>query len=210
MGQGEHAHHRLPENVKGVQFWLDLLNASGVKGTAETVLHKLFDENRVVMNFSVAAGLSSLAKLAPAYYPQMRSVPPPWPGNKAIERLHPVIVNNKSKYIPEAMALVKYLVTPANLYWITVQNGYPVIPYTNFGEHHPGVRQVPEDDLAQGLRRDQLRRRVPDPRQLHLRLRGAREHHLFQPREGRFGQRHRHSGAAGRSGPAGVSRTLHL
>ncbi len=126
-----------PENVKGVQFWLDLLNASGVKGTAELILTKLFDENRVVMNFSVAAGLSSLAKLAPAYYPQMRSVPPPWPGNKAIERLHPVIVNNKSKYIPEAMALVKYLVTPANLYWITVNNGYPVIPYTNFGDIIP-------------------------------------------------------------------------
>ena len=130
-----------PENVKGIQFWLDLLNASGIKGTAELVIDKLFDDNRVVMNFSVAAGLSSLKKLAPAYYPQMRSVPPPWPGNKAIERLHPVIVNNKSKYIPEAMELVKYLVTPANLYWITVQNGYPVIPYTNFGEIIPAYGQ---------------------------------------------------------------------
>jgi multiple sugar transport system substrate-binding protein len=124
-----------PENVKGIQFWLDALNASGIKGSDLNVITKLFTDNRIASNFSVAAGLSSLKKLAPAYYAQMRSAPPPWPGKQAIERNHPVLVNNKSKYIEEAKALVKYLVTPANLYWITVQNGYPIIPYTNFGSH---------------------------------------------------------------------------
>jgi ABC-type glycerol-3-phosphate transport system substrate-binding protein len=126
-----------PENIKGVELWLELLNASGLKGTAEDVIDKLFDEDRITMNFVVAAGLSSLKKLAPAYYPQMRSVPPPWPSKHAIERLHPLMVNNKSKHIEEATALVKYIVSPKNLYWITEQNGYPYIPYTNFAELVP-------------------------------------------------------------------------
>ena len=126
-----------PANIKGVQFWLDLVEASGVKGESETVLTKLFDENRVCFSFNVAAGLSSLQKLAPAYYPHMRSVAPPWASQHAIERLHPFIVNNQSKYIEEGMALVKYVLTPQNLYDITVANGYPVIPYSNFGEIIP-------------------------------------------------------------------------
>jgi len=126
-----------PENVKGIEFWLSLVNASGVKGESEAVLTKLFDENRVCFSFNVAAGLSSLQKLAPAYYPHMRSVAPPWPSQQAIERLHPLIVNNQSKYIEEGMALVKYILTPQTLYDITVANGYPIIPYTNFGEIIP-------------------------------------------------------------------------
>jgi len=51
--------------------------------------------------------------------------------------LHPFIVNNQSKYIEESMELVKFVLTPETLYDITVANGYPVIPYTNFGEIIP-------------------------------------------------------------------------
>ena len=100
------------------------------------------------MNFSVAAGLSSLKTFAPKYYPQMRSVPPPWTGGKAIERLHPMFVNNKSKYIEEATALVKWCVTPKNLWYLTTTNGYPYVPYTNFGKIVPAYAKLPEHDLA--------------------------------------------------------------
>ena len=126
-----------PENIQGIQFWLDLVNASGVKGESQVVQEKLFDENRICFSFNVAAGLSSFKTLAPAYYPNMRSVAPPWASQQAIERLHPLMINNKSKYVEESMALIKYILEPEVLYGITVANGYPVIPYTNIGERIP-------------------------------------------------------------------------
>jgi len=126
-----------PANIQGVQFWLDLVNASGVKGSTNTILTKLFNEDRICFSFNVAAGLSSLKKLAPAYYPHMRSVAPPWASERAIERLHPLMVNNKSKYVEESIALIKFVLEPKTLYDITVTNGYPIIPYTNFGEIIP-------------------------------------------------------------------------
>ncbi len=126
-----------PANIKGMEFWLEMLKASGVAGSDGAVLTKLWDNDQINFNFSVAAGLSSLKTFAPKYYPQMRSVAPPWAGNHAIERLHPVMVNQKSKYIEAATDLVKWFVTPENLWYITLTNGYPYIPYTNFAKIVP-------------------------------------------------------------------------
>ena len=71
-----------PENIKGMEFWLELLKATQLAGSDGAVIGKLWDNDQVNMNFSVAAGLSSLKKFAPKYYPQMRSVPPPWTGEQ--------------------------------------------------------------------------------------------------------------------------------
>ena len=131
------AHHRLPREHQGHRVLALPGERFGGQGRSPGRRKKLFDENRVCFSFNVAAGLSSFKKLAPAYYPHMRSVAPPWPSQQAIERLHPLIVNNQSKYIEEGMALVKYILTPQTLYGITVANGYPIIPYTNFGEIIP-------------------------------------------------------------------------
>ena len=157
------------------------------------------------MNFSVAAGLSSLAKVGAGLLPPDAQRAAAVAGSKAIERLHPVIVNNKSKYIPEAMALVKYLVTPANLYWITVNNGYPVIPYTNFGEIIPAYAKYLKTIWLKGYEETNYVGEFQILGNYTYAYARAREHHLFQPRKGRFGQRHRHAGAAGRSA-AGVGR----
>jgi ABC-type glycerol-3-phosphate transport system substrate-binding protein len=124
-------------NIKGMEFWLELLKATQLAGSDGAVEGKLFDDDQINMNFNVAAGLSSLKTFAPKYYPQMRSVPPPWAGQKAIERLHPLFVNNKSKYIEEGLELVKWCVTPKNLWYLTTTNGYPYVPFTNFGKIIP-------------------------------------------------------------------------
>jgi multiple sugar transport system substrate-binding protein len=126
-----------PENVKAIQFWLDLLTASGIKGSSETALTKLYFNDQIAMNFAVAAGSATLKQLAPKLYPNLRSAAPPWPGKKAIARLHPMVVLKSSKNQDAAMELVKWCVQPKNLYYVTVQNGYPLVPYTNFAEKVP-------------------------------------------------------------------------
>ena len=85
----------------------------------------------------MAAGLTTLKTLAPKLYPNLRSAPPPWPGKKAIARLHPAVVLKSSKNQDAAMELVKWMVTPKNLYYVTTTNGYPIIPYSNFGTYEP-------------------------------------------------------------------------
>jgi ABC-type glycerol-3-phosphate transport system substrate-binding protein len=123
--------------IKGMKYWMQLLNKSGPKGSSEAAITKLYQSDRIAMNLTVAAGLGSLKTLAPKLYPNLRSTPPPWPGKKAIARLHPVVVNKQSKHQQAAMELVKYMISPKPLYDVTTTNGYPIIPFSNFGDYQP-------------------------------------------------------------------------
>jgi ABC-type glycerol-3-phosphate transport system substrate-binding protein len=123
--------------VNSMKYWVELLTKGGPKGSSEAAITKLWESDRIAMNLNVAAGLNSLKTLAPKLYPNLRSAPPPWPGKKAIARLHPVTVLKSSKNQDAAMELVKWMVTPKNLYAVTTTNGYPIIPYSNFGQYEP-------------------------------------------------------------------------
>jgi ABC-type glycerol-3-phosphate transport system substrate-binding protein len=120
-----------------MKLWMQLLNNSGPKGSSEAAITKLWQSDRIAMNLNVAAGLNSLKTLAPKLYPNLRSAPPPWPGQKAIARLHPVVVLKDSKNQAAALELVKWMITPKNLYDVTTTNGYPIIPFSNFGDFEP-------------------------------------------------------------------------
>src|SRR5580704_6976986 len=123
--------------VNSIKYFVELLNKGGPKGSSEAAITKLWESDRIAMNLNVAAGLTSLKTLAPNLYPNLRSAPPPWPGKKAIARLHPATVMKSSKNQDAAMELVKWMVTPKNLYYVTTTNGYPIIPYSNFGTYEP-------------------------------------------------------------------------
>ena len=123
--------------IKGMKFWMELLDKSGPKGSSEAAITKLYLSDRIAMNLNVAAGLNSYKTLAPKLYPNLRSTPPPWPGKKAIARLHPVVINKQSKNQQAAMELVKYMISPKPLYYVTTANGYPIIPFSNFGDYEP-------------------------------------------------------------------------
>ena len=127
--------------IKSMEYWLEMLNAAGPKGSAEAEVNQLYDEDRIVMSLQVAAGINGYAKTAPKLYPNLRSTAPPWPGNKAIARLHPVVVMKNSNNQQAAMELVKFILTPKNLYYVSKANGYPIIPYTNFSELLPAYKQ---------------------------------------------------------------------
>ena len=123
--------------VNSMKYWVELLTKGGPKGSSEAAITKLWESDRIAMNLNVAAGLTTLKTLAPKLYPNLRSAPPPWPGKKAIARLHPVVVLKSSKNRDAAMELVKFMITPKNLYAVTTANGYPIIPFSNFGQYEP-------------------------------------------------------------------------
>jgi multiple sugar transport system substrate-binding protein len=123
--------------INSIKYFIELLEKGGPKGSSEAAITKLWESDRIAMNLNVAAGLTSLKTLAPKLYPNLRSAPPPWPGKKAIARLHPAVVMKSSKNQDAAMELVKWMVTPKNLYYVTTTNGYPIIPYSNFGTYEP-------------------------------------------------------------------------
>jgi multiple sugar transport system substrate-binding protein len=130
-----------PENVKGISAWLDVLSASGLKGSSETAIDKLLYDDQIATWFPVAAGLSNYKTLAPKLFPAMRSIAPPWPGKKAIARLHPLMVLKTSKNIDAGMELVKWCISPKQLYYVTIANGYPIIPYSNFAKFEPAYEK---------------------------------------------------------------------
>jgi ABC-type glycerol-3-phosphate transport system substrate-binding protein len=127
-----------PANVKGVQFYVDLVNASGLKGTVSTVIDKLAQTDRVAFMFDVSLGAVQLKIDSPKLYPNLRTVAPPWPSRKAISRLHPLVILKTSKNQAAAHALVEFMVQPKNLWYVTEQNGYPNCPYSNFGKFVSG------------------------------------------------------------------------
>jgi multiple sugar transport system substrate-binding protein len=126
-----------PANIKAIQYWVDLVKASGLAGTSEAALDKLWYNEQIATNFTVGFGSAALKGLAPKLYPNLRSAPPPWPGKKAIARLHGDVVLKTSKNQDAAMELVKWMIQPKNLFYVTQQNGYPLIPYSNFADKVP-------------------------------------------------------------------------
>jgi multiple sugar transport system substrate-binding protein len=126
-----------PANVKAIQFWVDLVKASGLAGTSEAALDKLYYGDQIASQFTVGFGSAALKQLAPKLYPNLRSAPPPWPGKKAIARLHGNVVLKTSSHLDAAYELTKWMVEPKNLYYVTRQNGYPLIPYSNFADKVP-------------------------------------------------------------------------
>jgi multiple sugar transport system substrate-binding protein len=130
-----------PENIKAMEYWVELVKASGINGTSEVALQKLWFDARLGMSLQVAAGSASLKTIAPKLYPDLRSAAPPWPGNKAVARLHPLVVPKSSKKQEAALALVKWIIQPKNLFYVTIQNGYPIVPYTNFGDLVPAYNK---------------------------------------------------------------------
>jgi multiple sugar transport system substrate-binding protein len=126
-----------PANIRAIQYWVDLVKASGLAGTSEAALDKLWYNEQIATNFTVGFGSAALKGLAPKLYPNLRSAPPPWPGKKAIARLHGDVVLKTSKNQDAAMELVKWMIEPKNLFYVTQQNGYPLIPYSNFADKIP-------------------------------------------------------------------------
>jgi multiple sugar transport system substrate-binding protein len=126
-----------PANVKAIQFWVDLVKASGLTGTSEAALDKLYYGDQIASQFTVGFGSAALKGLAPKLYPNLRSAPPPWPGKKAIARLHGNVVLKTSQNKDAAYELTKWMIEPKNLFYVTQQNGYPLIPYSNFAQKVP-------------------------------------------------------------------------
>jgi multiple sugar transport system substrate-binding protein len=126
-----------PANIKAIEFWVELVKASGLAGTSEAALDKLYYNDQIASQFTVGFGSAALKGLAPKLYPHLRSAPPPWPGKKAIARLHGDVVLKTSQHKEEAYELVKWMIEPKNLFYVTKQNGYPLIPYSNFAEKVP-------------------------------------------------------------------------
>jgi ABC-type glycerol-3-phosphate transport system substrate-binding protein len=125
------------ECIAAMEFFVKLVKASGLAGTSEDIQIKLWDSDQVAMNLDVALGASTLKAAAPKLYPNLRTAPVPWANHTAISRLHTVNILKTSSNIPAAQELVKYFVTPKNLWYIDFTNGYPLIPYSNFASLVP-------------------------------------------------------------------------
>jgi multiple sugar transport system substrate-binding protein len=136
-----------PECIAAMEFWVSLVKASGLLGTAETIQNKLWDNDQIAMLFSVALGASTLKAAAPKLYPNLRTAPAPWANHKAISRLHTINILKTSTNQAAAQELVKWVVTPKNLWYIDFTNGYPLIPYSNFAslipQYEPFLNTLP-------------------------------------------------------------------
>ncbi len=122
------------ENIQAVQFYVDLVKASGLAGTVEAELDKLWYNAQIATDFTVGFGAASLKAIAPGLFPTLASGPAPWAGHKAIARLHGNVVLKTGKHLDASYELCKWMIEPSNLWYVTKQNGYPVIPYSNFGD----------------------------------------------------------------------------
>ena len=78
------------ECIASMEFFVNLVKASGLLGTAETIQQKLWDNDQIAMLYSVALGASTLKAAAPKLYPNLRTAPVPWANKKSISRLHTI------------------------------------------------------------------------------------------------------------------------
>ena len=60
------------ECIASMEFFVKLVKASGLLGTAETIQQKLWDNDQIATLYSVALGASTLKAAAPKLYPNLR------------------------------------------------------------------------------------------------------------------------------------------
>src|SRR5579859_1146858 len=100
--------------IKGLKLFKSLYDVAFPQGADGPTADRLFGTNALAQQLTVSAAVGSYAPKFPDLYPLLKSAPIPWPGNKSIARIHPMMVNGASPVKDAALQFVTYMYKPDN------------------------------------------------------------------------------------------------
>lgn len=98
--------------LQGLSLFKEMYDAAMPQGTDGPTGQRLFGTGSVAQEFIVSAAVGSLKPDFPDLYPKLASAPIPWPSNKSIARIHPMMVNATSDVQEEAIEFVTWVYQP--------------------------------------------------------------------------------------------------
>ncbi len=103
-----------PKIVAALEVWLEQYQNTMAVGATDAVANKLFANGQIAETLNVSAAVNQYKTLAPALFPHIRSVPPPWPTKKSLSRLHPLSIMASTSKMDGAKAFAEFMYAPAN------------------------------------------------------------------------------------------------
>jgi ABC-type glycerol-3-phosphate transport system substrate-binding protein len=100
--------------IKGLKLFKQLYDVAFPQGADGPTANRLFGTNALAQEFIVSAAIGSLKPTFPDLYPLLKSAPIPWPSNKSIARIHPMMINKDSPVRDAALQFVTYMYKPDN------------------------------------------------------------------------------------------------
>lgn len=100
--------------IKGLNLFKQMYDVAFPQGADVPTGQRLFGTGATAQALYVSAAVGALAPSFPDLYPQLRSAPIPWPSNKSIARIHPMMINAASPVANEALQFVTYMYKPDN------------------------------------------------------------------------------------------------
>ncbi|HXF65033.1 MAG TPA: extracellular solute-binding protein [Caldilineaceae bacterium] len=100
--------------LKGLTLFKQMYDAAMPQGADTPTGQRLFQTGAVAQGLFVSAAVGHFKPSAPDLYPLLRSAPIPWPSNKSIARIHPMMVNAASPVKEAAKEFVTYMYKPEN------------------------------------------------------------------------------------------------
>jgi len=99
--------------IKGLKLFKSMYDEAMPQGSDTPTGQKLFASGAVAQGIWVSAAVGAWGN-SPELYPLLRSAPIPWPTNKSIARIHPMMINKASAVKDAALEFVTYMYKPDN------------------------------------------------------------------------------------------------
>ncbi len=100
--------------IKGLKLFKQMYDVAMPQGADGATGQRLFTTGATAQGLFVSAAVGAFKPSSPELYPLLRSAPIPWPSNKSIARIHPMMINAASPVKDAALEFVTYMYKPDN------------------------------------------------------------------------------------------------
>jgi len=116
-----------PPIISGLKLFKQMYDVGMPQGTDGATATKMFSDGQIAEQLAESAVVNVYKTNNPDVYPQLRSVPPPWPSLKSLVRIHPLTINVQGAHKDAAKTFMTFLYKPEN-YRQLLQGALDVIP----------------------------------------------------------------------------------
>jgi ABC-type glycerol-3-phosphate transport system substrate-binding protein len=118
--------------VSAVSLFKQFYDQTFPQGSDDATATRQWGADQIAQQLIVSAAVNIYKTSAPELYPNIRSMPLPWPERTSIARIHPITVNNQSPHADAGVEWITWLYKPEN-YRLLLTRQLDVIPAYEVG-----------------------------------------------------------------------------
>lgn len=128
--------------LNAVTLFKQMYDQTFPQGSDDATTTRQWGANQIAQQLIVSAAVNTYKTTAPELYPNIRSMPLPWPERTSIARIHPITVNNQSPNAEAGVEWITWLYKPEN-YRLLLTKQLDVIPAYEVGGLEDYFKELP-------------------------------------------------------------------